>query len=254
MRPAVAAESPLSLDAGQRQEVVFHEVGDGLGVLALAFLGVPLALGEFFGRLLFRRRLIGSVQADRGADDPRKQHHHHHSCRHTPQEPTPPLLLGQHSGAHSLHLRLPGALLRTPTQLRHLGRQHACIGRTLGLLCRQTSLRQRHQFRLRAAGVQPGEGIVQVRPRSELEDLIRARSQERRAARQQVTKDRPQAEDVAAAIHLVDGPDSLLRRHVRRRAQHAALSRLVDDWRLSAGLRREGRRGFALVHHLRVAD
>jgi hypothetical protein len=77
-----------------------------------------------------------------------------------------------------------------------------------------TGLRRHHRFRR------------WIRPRLVLENLEQehpAIAAERPLPRQQLIKDDPEAVQVGARVHLMRLPPRLLRRHVRRRAQHLAV-------------------------------
>ena len=79
--------------------------------------------------------------------------------------PPLPLLGGLHLRPRPVHLRPPGPVLGVrPQPADRLGHLPG-VPRPVGRLRRQAPLAQRHQLRLRPAAVQPGEGVVQLRPR-----------------------------------------------------------------------------------------
>jgi hypothetical protein len=69
-------------------------------------------------------------------------------------------------------------------------------GRPLGGFSGQTALRERHEFRLRAGGVAPREGIVELRPRCQLAIGLGIGRGVGGLAGQDHAEDGPEAEDV----------------------------------------------------------
>ena len=83
-------------------------------------------------------------------------------------DPPSPVFVASSAHGVTVHHGLPP---QWRDRLCHL----APVGETVGTLRRQAALRQRHQLRLRAAAVQPGEGVSQLRPGRLLPGLLAVR-------------------------------------------------------------------------------
>ena len=124
------------------------------------------------------------------------------------------------SAARAAPARPPG----TTTAARP--RPPASRGRSSGSAARQARARA-EQLGVGAAGVQPGEGVGQVAARGLALDLAGTAAGEGGPAGEDLAEDRAQGEDVGPLVHPIDLAARLLRRHVGRRAHHAAGLRQV---------------------------
>ena len=116
---------------------------------------------------------------------------------------------------------MPGAPFGVRAQGRDRLRHFARIGRSVGGVRAEAPLRERGQFRLRAAGREPGEGVVELAlGREHAGGLGRVRD-ERRLAREDHAQDRAEAEDIGPLGDEVDRPERLFGRHERRGPEQA---------------------------------
>ena len=102
----------------------------------------------------------------------------------------------------------------------------ASRGRSSGSTARQSFARETSSASAPQL-VQPRHGVGRVAPHRLAEDFHGAAPGIGRLAGEDLAEDRAQTEDVGTAVDSLDFAGGLLRRHVRRRAQHAARLRVV---------------------------
>src|SRR5262249_52751144 len=125
-------------------------------------------------------------------------------------------------GPHALQLCAPRPLLGLGPQAGH-GRRHGTgIGWPVGPLGAEASTARGDPTWVGPAGDAPPEAVVELAARRQDAVLLGRVGHEWRATDQDHRQDRPQAEDIAPRVDLVDGADGLLGGHVPARPEHAA--------------------------------
>ena len=120
----------------------------------------------------------------------------------------------------------------------------------IGRFKRQTLLDQRDDFRLRPAGLQPGEGGVRLAAQRLTANALGVAAGIHGLAGEQFAPERRQAEDIRGRADAVDLAPGLLRRHVGRRAQNAAG---LGPAAVAVGVDGRRRGGFVGVEECRAA-
>ena len=137
----------------------------------------------------------------------------------------PPRLLGPRRLRGAGELGGAELLLHASQVGRHAPNHGRCVARAIFGLRRQAVHGQSDELDVGAAGGKPIHGVSRLASRGMAEDRHAIRSGEHRLAGQNLAEDRAQGEDVCPLVDRLDLAPGLLRRHVGRRAHHAAGSR-----------------------------